>query len=319
MSNGKADTLEAANQVIILAFDLVDAVIPDTPALLSHALQSPPVQNAIKKTLLDFAQSKVKAGTTVVSNEEGQKLLESLESGIVDAATKDVIDQVKKTPQYARLEKGVGAFKKAAESSALGVWVDRNKGVLYVVGAALVVGTASVLYVTKTSGMPVSKAVDLLKDKKFQVLQIGSLKFQAALWDFRPDARVLGARVISTKQWEQVTLELKLGVLAQGSQVQEIDGAAIVKSGPFSLNLTGGAKPQVHEVNLGLKLEYSGVVDNGSFNIGIGAMYQNQQASGTLGATYKTGPANFGLQGQVGQKDGGGVQYGGMLTLSVDL
>ena len=319
MSNEKPDTLEAANQVIILAFDLAGAVIPDTPGLLSHALQSPPVQNAIKKTLLDFAQSNVKAGSKAVSNEEGQKLLQSLETGIVDAATKDVLDQVKKTPQYARLEKGIGAFKKAAESSALGVWVDRNKGILYVVGAALVVGTASVLYVTRTNGFPVSKAVDLLKDKKFQVLQIGTLKFEAALWDFRPDARVLGARVISTKQWEQVRLELKLGVLAQGSEVQEIDGAAIVKSGPFNLSLLGSGKPQVHEVNLGLKLEYSGLIDNGAFNIGIGAMYQNQQVSGTLGATYKTGPANFGLQGNVGQKDGGGVHYGGMLTLSVDL
>ena len=319
MSNGKPDSLDAANQVIVLAFDLAGAVLPDTPALLAHALQSPPVQNAIKKTLLDFAQSKAKAGSNAVSNEEGQKLLESLGTGIVDAAQKDVIAQVKKTPQYERLEKSIGAFKKAAESSALGVWVDRNKGVLYVVGAALVVGAAGVLYVTKTSGMPVSKAVGILKDKKFQVLQIGSLKFEAALWDFRPDARVLGARVISTKQWEQVTLELKLGVLAQGAQVQEIDGAAIVKSGPFNLNLTGAAKPQVHEVNLGLKLEYSGVVDNGTFNIGIGAMYQNQQVSGTLGSSYKSGPASIGLQGQVGQKDGGGVQYGGMLTLSVDL
>jgi hypothetical protein len=47
-------------------------------------------------------------------------------------------------------------------------------------------------------------------------------------------------------------------------------------------------------------------------------MYQNQQASGTLGGTYKSGPASVGLQGQIGQKDGG-MQYGGMLTLSVDL
>ena len=309
MSNGKQDTLDAANQVIVLAFDLVDAAIPETPALLSHALQSPPVQNAIKKTLLDYAQSKVKAGATVVTNEEGRKLLESLGAGFTDAATKDVVDQVKKTYQYKKLETSVGAFKKAAESSALGIWVDRNKNVLYVVGAALVVGTASVLYITKTSGMPVSKAVDALKDKKFEILQIGTLKFQAALWDFKPDARILGARVITTKQWEQVTVELRLGLLAQGSEIQEVEGAAVVKSGSFALNLTGGAKPQVKEVNLGLKLEYSGVVDNGKFNIGIGAMYQNEQVSATLGASHKTGPATIGLQGNVGPKDGGGVQY----------
>lgn len=62
--------------------------------------------------------------------------------------------------QFRELETSVEAFKKAAESSALGVWMDKNKKVLYVVGAALVVGTAGVLYVTKTGGSLVNKAVD---------------------------------------------------------------------------------------------------------------------------------------------------------------
>jgi hypothetical protein len=89
--------------------------------------------------------------------------------------------------------------------------------------------------------------------------------------------------------------------------------------GVFSVNLTGSAKPQTQQVNLGLKLDYSGVIDNGTFNIGIGAMYQDNKRSATLGASYKTGPAKFGLEGSVGPNDGGGVQYGGLLTLSVDL
>ena len=75
---------------------------------------------------------------------------------------------------------------------------------------------------------------------------------------------------------------------------------------------------QALHLNLGLKLGYTGVIDNGTFNVGVGAMYQDQQVSGTVGASYKTGKTTFGLEGNVGTKDSG-VQYGGLLTVSVDL
>ena len=318
MADGKLGTIDAAGQVIVLAFELVDSTLPDTPSLLAQALQSPQVQDSIKTTLIGFAKLKAKTNTTVVSDEESRKLLETLGTGIKDAASQQVLEQIKKTPQYKRLEGGVAAFQKAAASSSLGVWIDKNKGILYVVGAALVAGTATVLYITKTSAMPINKAVEALKGKEFEILQIGTLNFKAALWDFKPDARILGARVITTKQWEKVSLEVKLGILAEGAQVQQVEGEALVKSGAFNLQVTGAGKPQVQQVNLGLKLGYTGVIDNGTFNVGVGAMYQDQQVSGTVGASYKTGKTTFGLEGNVGGKDGG-VQYGGLLTVSVDL
>jgi hypothetical protein len=129
-----------------------------------------------------------------------------------------------------------------------------------------------------------------------------------------PRRKGLGAAAV-----EKVSVELNLGVLATGSTVDEVQGAAIVKSGGGSVNVTGGARPQTQAVNLGLTVGYSGVFDSGSFNIGLGAMYQNQQSNATPNAALKSGAASVGLQGNVGGKEGGGVQYGGMLTLTVDL
>lgn len=320
MADGKLDVLDAANQVIVLAFDLADSEIERVPKRLVEVLGSPEVQNSIKKTLLDFAKARIKAGvdTTTVSDEDARKLLDSLGRGVTDAASQRYLDDIKKSPEYRALERSVTAFKAAAKSSSLGVWVDRNKGILYVVGAALVVGTASVLYVTRTGGAAVDLALDPLRGKDFEVLQVGSLSFKAGV-NFKPDARVLGARIAASKQWNRVSVELKLGVLAQETRVQEVEGQALVTSGAFSVSLTGAAKPQVSQVNLGLKLDYSGRVGEGKFNIGIGAMYKDDQLSGTVGAGYKTGALNLGLQGNVGPRRAAGTQYAGMLTLSVDL
>jgi hypothetical protein len=317
MADPKPDVLDAGHQVFVLAFDLVDAEIERLPEHLAKTLVSPPVQDAIKKTLLDFAKSKQNAAGTVVSGEEAKKLVESLQKGVTGAAGDELLKTIKKTPEYLKLESSIDAFKKAAASSTLGVWVDKNKGILYVVGAALVVGTASVLYVTKTGGSVLNTVLDPLEGKKFEVLKIGKLTIKAGLWDFQPDARILGARVFGTAQWQRIKLDLKFGLLAEEATIKQVQGEAAIKSGPVSVSFTADAKPQVQTVNLGLKVDYK--VDK--FNLGLGAMYKDSQVSGTASASYQTKHAAFGLQGNVGPKQGGGSgpQYSALFTVTIPI
>jgi len=315
MADPQPDALDAAHQVFVLAFDLVDAEVANLPQQLASTLTSPGVQDAIKKTLLDYAKTKAQAGNTVISGDDAKKLADSLEKGVTDAASKELLEKIKGTPEYKKLEKSIEAFKTAAQSSTLGVWVDKNKNILYIVGAALVVGTASVLYVTKTGGSVLNTALDPLKGKQFEVLQIGKLKLKAGLWDFQPDARILGARVSGTGDWEKLKLELKFGLLAEGAKIQQVEGEAVVKSGPVKFTVTADAKPQTQVVNLGLKLDYTA----GKLNLGVGAMYQDNLMSGSASASYKTKDAIFGLQGNVGQQKTGGMQYGALLTVTIPI
>src|SRR6266581_3847596 len=175
MADGRPDVIDAAHQVIVLAFDLADAEATRLPYQIQEALQSPPVRRSIEKTLLDFAKIKAPAENTRVSEDEARKLVEALGSGIKDAASQELIARIQETPEFRTLEASIGAFKKAAESSTCGVWIDKNKKILYVVGAALVVGTSSVLYITRTGGPLVNMAIDSLKGKEFNVLQVGTL------------------------------------------------------------------------------------------------------------------------------------------------
>ena len=226
-----------------------------------------------------------------------------------------MLDKIKATPDYKRLEKSIAEFEAAAKSSALGAWVDRNENILYVVGAGLVVGTASVLYITKTGGGVLNTALGPLKSKKFDILKIGKLQIQAGLWDFQPDARVLGARVFGTMNWERVKVDLKFGVLAEGAAIQQVEGEAVVKSGPINLTLTGADNFKKHEVNLGFSANY----EQGKFNIGVGAVYKDDLVTGTATAGYKTRVGTVGVKLDAGDQKGGGTKYDALLTLTIPI
>lgn len=315
MADSSSDVLDATHQIFVLAFDLVGTEIQLLPNQLDKALASPKVQSAIEQTLLDFLRTTPAVDHDVMSGPEAEKLLSALKKNAADPLSKQLLDQIKATPDYKRLERGLKAFEEAAKSSALGAWVDRNKNILYVVGAGLVVGSASVLYVTKTGGPALNTALGPLKEHKFDVLQIGKLTISADLWDFKPDARIFGAHVFGAMDWERVKVEIKFGVLAEGSAIQKVEGEAVVKSGPINLKLSGADDFTKREVNLGFKATY----ERGKFDLGVGAVYQDDVLTGTVSAGYKTGIGTVGAKLDAGGQKGGGTKYDALLTLTIPI
>ncbi len=314
------DVIGAANQVIALAFDLADEEFSLLPGQLQTALMSPDVQASIKKTLQQFAETKIKTDTTVVSAQESQKLLDSLQTGIKDATLESLGKQIKQTPQFKKLENSLKEFEKEVKSSTLGIFVDRNKKILYVIGAALVVAGAGTLYITKSGGDIVQKPIDLLKNKQIEVLSIGSFKLSAGITEFKPDARIFGTRIEMVQNWEQVSVTFKLGVLAEGAKIQEVTGEAIVKSKDFSLNANAIVSPYTQKVNLGLKLNYNPNLGEGVFNLSAGAFYKDDILKGNLGASYQTKDGiKFGVDGNFNQNQKTGIGYEVMFGLSIPL
>ena len=315
MGSSDSDVIDATHQLFVLAFDLGESEFTALPSQIDKALASAPVQAAIEKTLIDFLNTTPSSDSGVMSTTEAKKLVGALDKGVSDPLSKAVLDKIKATPDYKRLEKSIKEFEAAAKSSALGAWVDRNEKILYVVGAGLVVGTASALYITKTGGGVLDTALSPLKGKKFDVLKIGKLQIQADLWNFKPDARVLGAHVFGTLNWERVKVDLKFGVLAEGAAIQQVEGEAVVKSGPINLTLTGADDFKKHEVNLGFSAKY----ERGKFNIGVGAAYKDDLVTGTATAGYKTRVGTVGVKLDAGDKKGGGTMYDALLTLSIPI
>jgi hypothetical protein len=86
-------------------------------------------------------------------------------------------------------------------------------------------------------------------------------------------------------------------VLAHDADIQQIDGAITVKSGGFSAKATGTGKPPTQHVNLGLQFGYSGKAGKGRFDIGLGAIYEDDKLNTTLNASLKAGRTAVGLKG----------------------
>jgi hypothetical protein len=308
---------DATTQVVVLAFDLVGQQLANLPSLLEKSLLDSKVQDAISSTLGSFMLQRMVsgAGTTNMNPKDAKDLINALqaagESKVHDALTQ----QITKTPEYLELQQAIQHFENAAKFSPMGVWIDRNQGIVIVVGIALVVGGAAALYATKTGGTAINLGIDQVKGKPLQIFKVGRLTVQGQLLSFQPDKRTLGAGLIATAKWQKLDVSIKFGVIAAGSQVREIDGAVILKSQDVNVSVTGTATPVQKTFNLGLSLSF----DTGPLaplKVGVGAIVTNDKLTGgSLNASLKTPAGEFGLKGQADTK--GKPEYKGLATWTV--
>jgi hypothetical protein len=293
--------VDAASNTVVLAFDLLDGQISNMPAELAKGLQSPVVQTAIKSALMNFALAKQKSGTTVVSDQEAAQLAHALFTDGGGKLANDVLNQLKNTPEYKKLEESLNDFQDTLKSSPLGVWVDRNKGILYVVGAGLALGGAAALYVTKTGGPIVSFPASQLTGKPVQIFKIGKFALSGQLLNFQPDTRTLGGALTGTEKWDKLQVSLQLGLMATGSDVKQVSGPAIFKTQDIDVTVTGSAQPAQKTVNLGLSVGITGRGLPGPLTIGVNAVVKDSKPSqGQLSAGLKTPAGAFGLTGTAG-------------------
>lgn len=308
----KTDLGDATTQVVIVAFDLVGKQTPNLPKLLNESLQKEDVQKAIREGLQTFAMKKIASGTTVVSDEETKELLKLLEK-TGEKAGDALLDQIKKTPEYKRLQEKIDALKDRLACSPMGVWIDRNSGKVLMVGIGVAFGSAAALYLTKTGGPVIDLPIGLLKEKPLQIFKVGDFTLKGQLLDFKPDKQVLGVGLIATQKWEKVELSFKIGVIAAGEHVKEVKGQAAVKSNDFTITVDGSAKPEEKKVNLGLGLGFKSSTLPGPLNISLGATVTDGQVSGgTLNAKLKTDAGTFGLEGKAD-----GNEMRGLATWSI--
>jgi hypothetical protein len=303
----------AAQTTIVFAFDLVDKEIPKVPARILKSLESKEVQDAIKATLTKFAQSRAQSTTTVVSDKEAKELAEALAKGVGEKAGDEILEQIKKSPEYKKLAASLKDFEAAAKCSPMGVWVDKNQTTLYIVGAALLLGGSAALYITKTGGAAVDLPVGLLKGKSLNIVKVGGFSLKGQLLEFKPETRTIGAGLTLAQDLDQVKLTFKLGVIASGTEVKQVNAQAIVKADDFTITVSGAADTEKKKINLGIGLGIPGSGPLGPVNLTIGAVVTDGKVTGgQFDATMKTKYGDIGVKGQVDEKS-----YGGMATYSI--
>jgi hypothetical protein len=298
-----ADLGDALSEVVVVSFDLVGDTVRGFPTMLTTSLQSKEVQDAIRTGLMAFAQKKFASGSEQLTPQEAEELLK-LGSSVGGKVADNITGQIKKGHEYQRLEKKLKAVGELVKSSPLGVWVDRNAGVVYVVGIGVAFSAAAALYLTKTGGPVLQLPISLLKDKPVQFFKVGKFTLSGSLLKFQPDIQSVGGTLIASQQWNRIETTFKIGVIATGADVQEIRGQAVVKSSEFSITADANAVVPEKKVNLSLGLGFKSRSLPGPLNISVGAIITDGSATGgTLSASLETKAGNFGLAAQTDSRE----------------
>jgi len=284
---------DAFGGLVVLAFDLLDDEIGRTPERLALALQSPVVLATAQKGLLGFANAKLKTQTTQMTPED-IKRLQSIGGDVLSKASEDYLRQITKSAAFKDLEKQVDKFKDALASSALGVWVDRHKGIVYIVGAALAVGAGVAIYVTKPPGPVAAMGMRQLEKLQFEVVKLGALKLGVGGITFDPTAELVGAKLTGKLAWERLKIDIALQVVTKSAAVSQVGGEVMVKYGSF--DLTGVARKDMSKPTVDLTLKLNARKD--AFNLSVAAQVKDGQFGGSAATGYQLN-RNFNLNAEV--------------------
>ena len=288
MAENEGNMGDAFGGLVLLAFDLLDSEIAKSPERIIQTFKNPALLKAAENALLGFAKSRGPTASSQLTTEEISKLQSSVIDGVKTAATDAYLKQIKDSSKFKALEKQLKNFEDAAKSSAIGVWVDSNKSILYVVGAALTVGAGVALYITKPSGTLYGMGIRELEKLKFEVLKVGSLKsVQATIGVgniiFDPTAERYGGKVTGSIAWEQIKIDLSLQVVTANLKAPEVTSEVGVKYGVISLNATNKVDLTKPKVDLTLRLS----ANKDRFGLSVAANIKDDNVTGSASASYK--------------------------------
>ena len=211
-------------------------------------------------------------------------------------------------------------LKEAWKESPLGIWVDDNEWVLYIVVPVVVVGGAfglKALYDARVGDQPASWAANMA-NKHLEFKKLGNLTFGAADVAFVPSKHQGGAKVFAAADWKPIKVKLSVGGLFK----EDDSPAAKTSTGPPA-TITGW--------NAAVDLTYKGAGAASNLDLSIKAYVQrtdrDQVVGGSASAGYKLKlwemPAKLTAEGNWKHTDtyGAGAEnaYAVQLGLQVDL
>lgn len=288
MAENEDNMSDAFGGLVVLAFDLFNSEVARTPERLIQTFKNPALLKAAENAILNFAKSRSPTASSQLTPEEIGKLQSSIVGGVKTAATEAYLKQIKELSKFKALEKQLKNFEDAAKSSAIGVWVDHNKGVLYVVGAVLAVGAGVALYITKPSGPIYGMGIRELEKLKFEVLKVGTLKsgqVTVGLGNivFDPTAERYGGKVTGKIAWEQLKIDLSLQIVTANLKAPEITSEVGLKYGVISLTAANKVDLTKPKVDLTLRLS----ANKDRFGLSVAANIKDDNVTGSASASYK--------------------------------
>lgn len=272
-------TCELAQDVIAFVLEFPVEELPLLQGQVEKVLQSDAMRKKLQKTLFEYAFDKTKKGEVFSTSDP--KLGIAILNSTSEVGQKELVKQIMNDVPAKRVMKAFDDFNQALKQTPMGVWVDKNKGWLIVVGVVLAVGGTAALFYTRTDSDVVNFPISQIKGKAVPIWSPGNFKLSGSLIEFQPADRKLGLEVIGEQKWERLDLKLKLGVVGSDPLAKPADGQAAVSTREFHL-------PQM-KYSLGIELKIKPEAAN-PINLGLHATVENDKfknAGLTAGTSYK--------------------------------
>jgi hypothetical protein len=285
-----SDLLDVAVDSVVLTFDLLEDPAALAQKDLKRALRAKEVRAEMQKAFASAAEDVIKKhhkGKPVTEREAVDFLAKG--GGVVGERMGRELSET---------------LTCKLKESPLGVWIDRNEWVLYVVVPVVVAGGAygaKLMYDARVGDTPASWAT-ALAGKHLTFRPLGGLKIGATDIEFVPSKREVGVKLFVTKNWEKVEATLTFGGGMAEDELSKANAAASAK------------------IPLGMR--YKGVAGASTLDLSLKGFLEKDAAAGgttyggSASATLKTdlGPLPTSLTARGEWKNrgtgGGGPEYG---------
>lgn len=244
---------------VVLAFEVVTIAVIDRDRFVALAFKDPKVKEAIDAELLRVSQELLKnSGAAPVPN-ASQKLATAFLDKSFDALGPGVLDQIKKSPQFKRLEATTKRLGEAFEATPVGAWMDKNDTILYISATILALGGATALYISRAGDDVTKYVMPIAKGIRPKITVLGRLELSPGITKFVPSKREVQLELDASAKWRSVKVEFKFAAHAVETAVG-VSGSAkiVVPQSNFSGRVEGSYDPHDPKkapVTLGLGFE----------------------------------------------------------------
>ena len=216
----------SASDLVGFAFEVTGAEAERLPARIVEALQSKAVQDAIKNALDQQAKKLLAAQTSPKPADPklAETVAKNLGEATFTAVSKEVQRAIEQSSGVKKLQEDAKQVLKNFECSPVGVWVNQNRTLVYVVGAVLALAGGAAMYFTK-SGDDVAKFVE----GKGKTFKLGTIEIKGQLTQFKPSSQTVGVEVGASGNWKWLKADLKIAGTAVGTDGKvTADGKIVV-------------------------------------------------------------------------------------------
>ncbi|MDH5328115.1 MAG: hypothetical protein OEZ68_18640 [Gammaproteobacteria bacterium] len=274
--------------LVPLAFDLTSQAgstalnnLKNIDFHINSVLESNTFQESLKKAVRDY-QSKAFFGSlkgkSLSPQEQEEAMLEALLKAAKKTGGAELKNSIMQSPDAQRLKTDLQEFKSAFECSPTGVWVDKNKGLLIVVGVLGAIGGSYYMYKNRTGDTIADLSKSLLK----KTWVVGSINLDTKVTKLVPSKREIGVELAASYKWEQITTKVSINMLAH-EKLADISTMGTITI-PLKNRMVAGIGIGSSNTNLPLGAGSTGVQDS-SLNAFVNLQYNRDNLSIQLNAS----------------------------------